>query len=210
MAAQHSSSVDTMLICSCRLTPLPWNVLQVAVEGHSLSPAQLGAPSGGGLPTSCPSPPLLPHLWHPVQCSAHMALIPTGQDIFTLRLPFHPAQRCEMRNIYGNESPTASALLPGSFLEAHPPYTWLILARPITVQKEVEALPWVQARAEGPKELFHSSWVGVIWSYVGILTSLVLEKGQSSAHQRLTMTPSVTYSFANTILADIYKTAICQ
>lgn len=74
------------------------------------------------------------------------------------------------------------------------------------MQKKVEAQPWGQARAEGPKELFHSSWLG---SYIGILTSLVLGKGQSSAHQCLTMTPSVTYS-ANAILADIYKTAIRQ
>lgn len=75
------------------------------------------------------------------------------------------------------------------------------------MQKQVEALPWGQARAEGPKELFHCSGLG---SYMGILTSLVLEKGQRSAHQRLTVTPSVTYSSANTILADIYKTAIRQ
>lgn len=60
----------------------------------------------------------------------------------------------------------------------------------ITVQKEV-APPWGQVRSEGCEGLFIPLGLEVpdLW-YIGMLPSLFLEKGESSAYpQPVTMTP---------------------
>lgn len=126
---------------------------------------------------------LLP-LVSPVQCSAHMdtsSHFGAGQDVFTIGLLFAPST--DPLEVWLWEMFVEVILLlpqsflPQSFHQSHPLCTWLTLAGLITVQKNTDALPWGQARAEGPKGLSHSSCVRVTWSVYWSVYILSFWKG---------------------------------